>query len=252
MSKKNPEPAPTTPSAAIRYETGTLFVEMRVDKTQLQYLHKILQRPDDHWTHYILKTLSDMGIGWAAEIDKKLMRYELETDWVKISRKTAAEWKAQVNQAIEVENKKKILSLCHKNRTMERTKTKYLIARLQSDDYKRSKHGPSMELTRLQCKAIIMARSGMLDCAANYKNKYKTDKCKECKMKDDEAHRINECRIHSVTNNFHNDQKFDFNNVYSESAEDLKNAAKSILHIWDLANGKNIIRRPDHEIVYHE
>ena len=240
---------PKTPTAALRYETGTLFVELRIDQRQLIYLHKVLQIPEEHWTHHILKTLNEMDIGWAAAINKKLKEYDIETDWTKIAICTLVEWKNQVKQAVENMNRKRLLSLCYKDRNVEKTKTKYLISRLQADQNIYNIHKPSICLTRLQSKAIIMARSGMLDCATNYKNGYKTTRCKECKVTDDENHRINECKKYAGTNNFGLTDKFDFTDVFSDSNEVLQSAAHVINGIWDLANGKNLMRHASAEIV---
>ena len=233
---------PTTPTAALRYETNTLLVKMRIDKIQLLYLHKVLSRVDDHWTKHILNTLNAMNIGWSVEINKRLKEYQLETNWSKIVEKTIGEWKEQVTKTIEEENQKQLLNMCYNDSRGEKTKTKYLIARLEDQDYKRSEPRPIMAMTRIETKAILMARAGMLECANNYKNKYMKSKCTKCKVKDDETHRINDCILYRNTNNYDNNNKFDYNLVYSENPEDMKKAAKKILGIWDLANGKNSMK----------
>ena len=233
---------PKTPTAAIRYETGTLFLEFRIDQRQLIYLHKVLQRPGEHWTHHILMTLNEMDIGWSFEMNRKLVAYKLETDWEKISKRSVGEWKNDVKTAIGKANQERLLSQCFKDRVIEKTKTKYLVHRLQSDEQERTTPKPSMNLTRLQTKAIIMARSGMLDCATNFKNKYKSTICKECTMPDNENHRINECKKYSSINNHKRAEKFDFSIVFSDNVEELQTAAQAINMIWDLANGKNIMR----------
>ena len=68
------------------------------------------------------------------------------------------------------------------------------------------------------------------------------NKCINFKEKDDEAHRINDCILYRNTNNYDKDDKFNYNSVYSENPEDIKKAAKKILGIWDLANGKNSMK----------
>ena len=88
-----------------------------------------------------------------------------------------------------------------------------------------------------------MARSGMLECAKNYKNKYKSTICKECMMEDNEEHRINNCIRYRNTNNYDKyDEKFDYKLVYSVQPEELKIAARAILNVWDLTNGRNAMR----------
>ena len=233
---------PKTPTAAVRFETGTMLMEIRIDKMQLLYLHKVLQRADDHWTHHILDTLDQMKIGWAEEIRKKILVYGLDISWAEIAQKSRGEWKIMVTEATEKEHKQRLLDLCYKDRTTEKTKTKYMITKLQDQQYSRKEHRPSMKMTRLKAKAIIMARSGMLECAANYKNKYRTKICKECNTTDDECHRINDCKRYTGTNNYQSNQQFNYNLVYSDNLEDLVAAAETILHVWDLANGKNKMR----------
>ena len=58
----------TTLTAGIVYTTGSLFASIRVEIRQLTYLHKVLQRPKDHWTKVTLKILDDKGLGWARQI----------------------------------------------------------------------------------------------------------------------------------------------------------------------------------------
>ena len=233
---------PTTPSAALRYETNTLLVKIRIDKIQLLYLHKVLTRAEDHWTKHILNTLNVMNIGWAAEINRKLINYHLETEWPKIAEKPIGEWKNLVAGAVEEENKKVLLNMCYKDRGVKKTKTKYVIAKLEDQRYNRSEPRPIMTMNRLKTKAILMARSGMLECANNYKNKYKKGICTNCQVKDDEIHRINNCILYRNTNNYDMQDKFDYNSVYSDNLEDMEIVANKILSIWDLANGKNTMK----------
>ena len=45
----------TTPTAAVMFATGGLYASIRVQIKQLIYLHKLLQKPEDHWTRTTLK-----------------------------------------------------------------------------------------------------------------------------------------------------------------------------------------------------
>ena len=80
----------TTPTAGIVYTTGSLFASIRVEIRRLTYLHKVLQRPEDHWTKVTLKILDDKGLGWAKQINQVLAKWGLETDWDVIARKNIA------------------------------------------------------------------------------------------------------------------------------------------------------------------
>ena len=99
-----------------------------------------------------------------------------------------------------------------------------------------------MTLKRIQTKALLMARSGMLECAKNYRNKYKSTICNRCKTEDNEKHRLNNCILYRDLNNYDRLEKFDYNLVYSDQAEELRMAAEAILDVWDLANGRNTMR----------
>ena len=89
----------STPSAAVLFNLGLLYITQVVDKMRFLFLHKIINRPNDHWTNQMLKHLQSLGIGWAKSIHEKLNEYELENDWEKISRKSKAEWKKEVQEA---------------------------------------------------------------------------------------------------------------------------------------------------------
>ena len=78
----------TTPSVAIIYSFGLLYTTQTVDQKRLIYLHKILTRENDHWTKSMLNHLQSKNIGWAKNIEEKLIEYELETDWEVIKVKT--------------------------------------------------------------------------------------------------------------------------------------------------------------------
>ncbi len=97
-------------------------------------------------------------------------------------------------------------------------------------------------MTRLMTKAVMMARSGMLECSNNYKNKYKTSSCQKCGVEDSEIHRINDCILYRKTSKYDKQDKFDYKLVYSDKPEEIRKAAEAILNIWDLANGKNTMK----------
>ena len=73
----------TTPSVAILHCLGLLFPTQEVHTKQFMYLHKILNRPRDHWTVKILTHLKTTNLGWAKSITEKLTNYQLETNWAK-------------------------------------------------------------------------------------------------------------------------------------------------------------------------
>ena len=76
----------TTPTPAIWFLTGFLMTPIKIDKKQLLYLKTLLNRPEHEWTKQMLLVLKRNGIGRAAQRDKILERYCLESDWKKNQR----------------------------------------------------------------------------------------------------------------------------------------------------------------------
>ena len=96
-----------------------------------------------------------------------------------------------------------------------------------------------MKLTKLKAKAILMGRYGMLDCANNFQNGYKSKLCDACNKTDDENHRINECIKWKISNPVTLNEIFDYEKIYSNDIEDLEFASDIVLNKWDLKNGRN-------------
>ena len=86
-----------------------------------------------------------------------------------------------------------------------------------------------------------MGRYGMLNCRANFSMSNGGKLCWERNVMDNECRRINDCVLYRGMNLLDNDERLDFNLVYSEG-EELKNVLKVILSMWDLEHGKNNMR----------
>ena len=67
-----------------------------VDKKRFMYLHKILKRPNDHWTLSMLNHLKSKDLGWVKSVNSKLHEYSLEEDYEKIKVKTKTQWRRDV------------------------------------------------------------------------------------------------------------------------------------------------------------
>ena len=122
---------------------------------------------------------------------------------------------------------------------IEKTKTKRVVKSIERENYSRSKEHTLCKLTRLQARAVIMSQYGMLDCANNFENKYKSRKCSECNTLNDEIHWINLCKRWENVNYYYIAKKVDWNMLDSDNYEDLKCMANVVLSIWDLKNGRN-------------
>ena len=98
------------------------------------------------------------------------------------------------------------------------------------------------ENNKLVARAYIMARYGMLQCAANFSCGYGTKTCRECDTIDDENHRINHCKLWYKNNLSLSVEKIDFTDVYSEDRNKSLKVIERVLMMWDLGNGKNAMR----------
>ena len=160
---------------------------------------------------------------------------------------TVGEWKRRVDAAAEEQNQSRLKKEClskNRNETKQKTKTKYLEAVLNDKNYKRE---PSPLIHQNQklitTRALIMGRAGMLQCANNFSTKYKTKDCNDCGVVDDESHRINHCIRWRAINLGESGEKIDFGDINTDDAVKCRAVLEIIISIWDLANGKNDMRR---------
>ena len=236
---------PTPPTPAIRYITGTLFVEIQIKKKQLIYLQQLMQKDSSQMIKDSLLTLKENNTGWAKYVEKTLQQWNLEQQWEVIASKSRAEWASDVNQAAEEQNRTKLNDLCQKKQrgiSRAKTKTKTIAEKTQRDDFKRTPLPILQNLSSLQTRALIMGRYGMLDCKTNFSMGYGGKLCVECNTDDNEAHRINECAKYRAVNKYDSTEKINFENIYSDELDDVMIVVDSILAIWDLEHGKNVVK----------
>ena len=99
-------------------------------------------------------------------------------------------------------------------------------------------HHVLFDFPRKTVKLILMARYGMLDCANNYHGKYGTKMCKECNVVDDENHRLNFCGKWRHVNLYGKGMMIDFETVYSEDKDVLRQVSTLLESVWNVENGK--------------
>ena len=124
----------------------------------------------------------------------------------------------------------------------EKTKTMKFLPILQADDYKRRQMTEITSKRRKVAKALTMGLCGMLECANNYSHKYRTKMCDQCNETDDESHRINYCKKWEKVNLYRSSLKIDFSRILSQEPDTLDRLGHVIERIWDLENGKNVMR----------
>ena len=232
----------TTPTAAIFFETRSLFTSIRVVKKQLKYLHVVLTRDDADSCKKTLYSSVENGYGWGKYIVNVLEECGLSLTLEDIKTKKKNEWKSIVEDAAWTLNRKRMLEFCM-GKGKARTKTLQIAKKLEEEDYKHeSAENNLFELPRHSVKMIIMARYGMLDCAANYRGKYGTNLCTQCKVIDDENHRINFCKRWQNINLYRTDYILNFDTIFSDNIEEIRQMSDCLESIWNLENGKNEMR----------
>ena len=233
----------TTPTAGIVLTTGVLFASIRVEMKQLLYLWKVLTKEPEHWTRVTLMVLKKQNYGWAAQLDKLLERWSLESEWTVIQSKSKQRWRTEVKAAAENMNKEKILEECAvrvRGEAKQKTKTRHIECIISDLQYQRKPDEFILEHQSIvYARAYIMAKFGMLDCGSNFANKYGGKLCKSCGTIDDEKHRINECVVYESINRVNCDTRVEFDDIYSKSVEKVMNVVKCVLSIWDLERSKN-------------
>ena len=159
--------------------------------------------------------------------------------------KPANAWKKEIPRAAEKKNKDRMMEDCImkvRGEAKTKTKTKSLVHLLENEDYTRKPEVFMHSNNKLIARAFIMGRYGMLQCASNYSMGSGGKMCRNCGITDDENYRINDCVLWATTNLFNSHDKLDFDTIHSDDEVESMKVVERVLMMWDLANGKNIMR----------
>ena len=232
-----------TPIPALIFTFGTLYTHFRIETRRLNYLHRILNRPDNHWTTQAFHILDEQNLGWAKTIKQTLRSLDLPTDLTTIKNKRPNEWKREVNEKIERKNKARLFEECHKmadGKKIRKTKTAHIVDPLSADTYSRMPIPELQHMTKQETKTLIIARYKMLDCGVNFKGS-KSTICPSCKKTDDEDHRLNHCTRFRDINHCDNEEKVNFDDIYSADTNVLKKIIEQIENVWNTRNAHGTI-----------
>ena len=125
----------------------------------------------------------------------------------------------------------------------QKSKTRTILDHIDNPSFSR-KPMEFLNHSVLVGRAIIMGRYGMLECAANFENKYGGKQCRTCNVIDNESHRINSCKVYESINLCNSSESVDFEFIYSNETAKCMKVVERILMMWDLVNGKNVMRDP--------
>ena len=81
-----------------------------------------------------------------------------------------------------------------------------------------------------------MARFGMLECGKNFRGSL-PELCLTCDQIDDENHRLNFCKKWEDNNLYMSADKVDFENIYGDDIETLKDIMEKIAKVWNVRTG---------------
>ena len=227
-----------TPTPAVLFTFGTMYTKMRVDQKQLIYLHRILQREKTNWTRMTLEKLENLNIGWYKNIRSTLENYNLCTNFHTIKNMSSNEWKNDIKAKIENKNTERLKQDCqktHQEAIVTKPKTKSIFEEISTQLYRRQPRPEIKNCTKNETKTMIIARYGMLECGRNFKGTLK-ETCDLCNCIDDENHRLNYCPKWKDRNLHDKDMKIDFNNVYSNDTDVLRDILKVISTVWNTYN----------------
>ena len=189
--------------------------------------------------------LDNLGIGWSKSIRESLEEYDLPTDFEVIRTTTKGLWKRTVENKIEIRNRKMLIEECHKKEGDEqvpKTKTKHILDTINNETYCRTIQRELVECNKQETKTLIIARFKMLECGRNYKGTIK-EICDECKIVDDENHRINHCPKYNNFNRYNDDIKCNFSDVYSTDLQTLKRIIHEIERVWNTKTAHGTIHQ---------
>ena len=224
-----------TPNAAIIYVFGTLYTRQRIDKSQLLYLHRMLNRPPTHWTTKTLLILEEMNIGWSKNIKQILTYYSLTTDFQEIKATPWPTWKQNVTSNIESKHVERLTDECFKTIDGERTiktKTASIVPEITSNEYRRKPKTSILKTSKRETRTIMMARFGLLECGKNFKGT-QSEMCNQCICVDDENHRLNHCIKWRNINLYDQTEKVDYTEVYSDDLNIVRRVIPFIENVWD-------------------
>ena len=151
---------------------------------------------------------------------------------------TAKQWERIVKEKIEIKNKQRLINECYKKEKgvmIKKSKTAFILEALNNQEYTRQPCQELLSCTKQETKTILIARFRMLECGANYKGTLK-EICRTCNTKDDENHRLNECKQYRSINYYDSDCKLPFDNVFSQDPGTLREIIHKIEHVWNTRN----------------
>ena len=232
-----------TPTPAVIFTFGTIYTNQRVHQRQLIYLHKTLKKYDGFWPKRTIEILEQKNIGWSHKIKETLSEYDLPTDFSVIKTIPRLTWIRNVKAKIEQRNTQRLIDDCHKTVngvSIPKTKTARILGRITDSKYERGMDKIASQLSRQQCKTLILAKYGMLDCGQNFKGN-KNENCSLCGTIENEDHIINHCPKYLSTRE--SLDQINFDDIYSDQIEVIKTIIPVLEMFWNTSSANGSLKR---------
>ena len=155
-------------------------------------------------------------IGWGKSINGTLAKHNLPTDLLSIKQLTRNEWNRKSNRKKQQKTTSRRIAQDGTWCTKRKTKTAPIVDYIEHSNYERKPSPEIMLCSKLETKAIITARYGMLECGNNFKGT-QSEICQECDVLDDETHRLSYCTFYRDLNNCDYATKIDYQSIYSSN-----------------------------------
>ena len=88
-----------------------------------------------------------------------------------------------------------------------------MLPNLEGNNYKIGPIREILSLTKHECKILMIARFGMLECGKNFRGTI-TENCVTCNESDDEEHRLNKCTKYSNINHINDTEVILFDTIF--------------------------------------
>ena len=203
----------TTPREALYIETGLLDIEATIQKNTVNTENRI-RKGQNKYMQKIIKI--DQKGSWKKHNDEIKQKSGIQEDDMEQKRNRT---KGKVHEKIANAFKNRIESSGE-----DKSKVKHLIE--GKGEWKPNRRQKYMSrLTRMEVSVIFKARTRMLDVKDNFRNKYRDDICRKCRVeKETQKHVLDECPgIHETDMS-----RVAKEDIFSDDVHKLKETAEKI------------------------
>ena len=186
-----------------------------------------------------MTTLKDLDLSVGTNQSKTLEKYGLPSKLDTIKSIPFATWKQHFTTALEKDHRIRLEEECHKKlngQNIPKTKTLTILPELEGSNYERKPKDEILLCTKNECKALIIARYGMLECGMNFKGTLDSQ-CLTCNTINDEEHRLNNCMRLKEINFCDSIDKIPFNTIHSTDIQQLRVVISRISQVWNIKTG---------------